>query len=243
MGQERTSFRYSGCKYRGKCQRHVVRSAHGLSDRDRLVPPAHMLNSEDHPWRTGSMTEQQKYRVLETHGDVELRRYERCVVADAEVAGDADRAAMTAFGPLFRYISGANTTSSSLEMTAPVFQQARGEKLAMTAPVLQEGRGGVRWVVSFVLPGSRALADYPTPTDPRVSLREIGEETIAAVRWSGRWTSGNVAKHSRRLREAVARRGWTPTGDERWSRFDPPWKPPFARRNEILVPVSTGSTP
>jgi len=185
------------------------------------------------------MTEQQKYRVLEKHDDVELRRYERCVVADVEVTGDADQAATTAFGPLFRYISGANTTSSSLPMTAPIVQQARGEKLAMTAPVLQEKRGGERWVVSFVLPGSRALGDYPSPTDPRVSLREIGEETLAAVRWSGRWTSSNVAKHSQRLRDAVLRHRWAPVGDMRWSRFDPPWKPPFARRNEILVPVTS----
>ena len=36
----------------------------------------------------------------------------------------------------------------------------------MTAPVIQESAGAGQWTVSFVLPGARALADYPIPDDP-----------------------------------------------------------------------------
>lgn len=186
------------------------------------------------------MTEQQAYRVVETHGDVELREYAACVVADVIVTGSAEQAANSAFRPLFNYISGANRTASSIAMTAPVIQQAAGEQLAMTAPVLQESAGPEQWTVSFVLPGSRPIEDYPAPTDPQVTLRAIPAERAAALRWSGRWTSGNISKRTDELRRAIAAAGWQLAGEPRWARFDPPWKPPFARRNEIVIPVQAG---
>lgn len=183
------------------------------------------------------MTEQQEYEVLETRGEVELRRYADCVVADVVVTGSAEQAGNRAFRPLVSYISGSNRSAASLSMTAPVIQQAASEKLAMTAPVIQEETDAGQWTVSFVLPGARALAECPVPTDPRVSLRAVAGETAAALRWSGRWTSGNVARRTEELRRAMADAGWVAAAAPRWARFDPPWTPPFARRNEIVIPV------
>lgn len=188
-----------------------------------------------------AVTEQQEYRVLGTYGAAELREYADCVVADVVVSGSAEQAGNRAFRPLVSYISGSNESADSLAMTAPVIQQASGqtsgEKLAMTAPVIQEALDADRWTVSFVLPGSRTLEQYPVPTDPQVSLRSVAGETAAALRWSGRWTSGNVTKRTRELRDLMAEAGWEAAGDARWARFDPPWTPPFARRNEIVIPV------
>jgi hypothetical protein len=184
-----------------------------------------------------AVTEQQRYEVVETRGDVELRRYADCVVADVVVTGSAEQAGNRAFRPLVSYISGSNQSADSLAMTAPVIQQPSAERLAMTAPVIQEEAGAEEWTVSFVLPGSRALDEYPVPTDPRVSLRAVAGETAATLRWSGRWTSGNVARRTEELRRAMADAGWEAAGAPRWARFDPPWTPPFARRNEIVIPV------
>ena len=168
------------------------------------------------------MTEQQKYRVLQSRGDFELREYAECMVADVVVTGDADRASSEAFRPLFSYISGANRSADSLSMTAPVIQEPAGDQ---------------RWTVSFVLPSDRPVDEYPTPNDPKVSLRKVPQELAAALRWSGRWTSSNVAKRTHELEQAIQQEGWRVTGDPRWARFDPPWKPAFARRNEIVIPV------
>jgi len=169
-----------------------------------------------------SMTEQQKYRVLQSRGNFELREYADCVVADVVVTGNADRASNEAFRPLFKYISGANRSADSLSMTAPVIQEAAGDE---------------RWTVSFVLPEHHTGDAYPTPTDPKVSLRQVPQELAAALRWSGRWTSHNVAERTQELEQAIEREGWQVTGESRWARFDPPWMPPFARRNEIVIPV------
>ena len=70
------------------------------------------------------MTEQQEYRVLNSHGNVELREYAPCVVADVVTSGSAEQAGSAAFRPLFEYISGANRGAEPLAMTAPVMQQA-----------------------------------------------------------------------------------------------------------------------
>ena len=183
------------------------------------------------------MTEQQRYTVMATRGDVELRDYAPCVVADVTVPGAVEQATNTAFRPLLNYISGANTTNASIAMTAPVIQQAGSEQLAMTAPVLQEERGEGSWTVSFVLPGGRSLTEYPVPTDPRVTLRALPGQVAAALRWSGRWSAGNIAKRTQELGKAITANGWEITGAPRWARFDPPWTPPFARRNEIVIPV------
>jgi hypothetical protein len=78
----------------------------------------------------------------------------------------------------------------------------------------------------------------PVPTDPRIHLRAVRSQDAAVVRWSGRWTSDKVATRTTELRKAMASHGWTATGAPRWARFDPPWKPPFARRNEIVIPVA-----
>ena len=168
------------------------------------------------------MTEQQEYRVIKVRGVVELREYAPWVVADVVASGSAEQAGSAAFRPLFEYISGANRGA---------------EPLAMTAPVTQEAAGAGEWTVSFVLPAGRSLSQYPTPTNSRVSLRAVPGETAAAIRWSGRWTSSNIARRTQDLRQVMAEAGWNASGEPRWARFDPPWKPPFARRNEIVIPV------
>ena len=183
------------------------------------------------------MTEQQAYRLLDAQGNVELREYAPCVVADVVASGSAEQAGSAAFQPLFEYISGANRGAEPLEMTAPVIQKPASERLAMTAPVIQEAASPNEWSVSFVLPAGRSLSEYPVPSNPRVSLRAVPGETAAAIRWSGRWTASNIARRTEELRRAIAENGWKESGEPRGARFDPPWKPPFARRNEIVIPV------
>ena len=183
------------------------------------------------------VTEQQDYVVVETRNGVERRHYPPCVVAEVRIDAPADKAGNIAFRPLVNYISGANRSTRKLAMTAPVLQEPAGHKLAMTAPVLQERAGEGSWVVSFVLPGEGDLADYPEPTDPAVSLRQVPAHDAAAVRYSGRWTTGNVDKHTAALLSTVAEAGWKVAGSPRWARYDPPWKPAFARRNEVIVPL------
>lgn len=179
--------------------------------------------------------EEPAYQVVRNLGTIEIRTYPPILVAETVVTGDFADAGDDAFRPLFGYISGKNTGSQKIEMTAPVIQE--GQKIAMTAPVIQEGRGGA-YVVQFVMPASFTLETLPKPTDPRVTTRQVPARTVAVIRYSGRWTQSNYEENLARLRAEMARAGLTATGDPVWARYDDPFTLWFNRRNEIMIPIA-----
>jgi hypothetical protein len=192
------------------------------------------------------VTEQLPYDVVGLlDGGVELRRYPEHVVAEVTTHGSLTSAGNIAFAPLFTYISGHNRPRTTIAMTAPVVQgRVRGEKVAMTAPVVQEEvgeeltkqeAGGRSFAVAFVLPSGLTAESAPEPADRRVSLRTVPSTAAAAISYSGRWTRSGYESHRDRLLEVVAGAGLEPVGPPRWLRYDPPFKPWFLRRNEVVV--------
>lgn len=183
-----------------------------------------------------------EYRVIEQQGAFELRRYEPYLIAETEVDAGFVNAGNIAFGRLFRYISGANTSATEIAMTAPVEQAARsqGQKIAMTAPVEQANQEG-RYRVGFVVPRKFNRDTVPRPTDSRVQIREVSARTVAVWRYSGRWTEENFREHERELRAILNKRGLQPAtpGDGAIiARYDAPFMPWFMRRNEVLIPLA-----
>lgn len=189
------------------------------------------------------MTEQQPYEVLEQGDGFELRHYPAHVVAEVEVDGSFEEAGNRAFRSLFRYITGHNRSQESVAMTAPVVQEAVSQKVAMTAPVMQAESPDGGYVVAFVLPASMTLQTAPVPADAHVHVREVPERLAAAVRYSGRWSQSSYERHLAELLDAVAAAGLTAVGAPRLARFDPPFKPWFLRRNEVVQDVVRPTTP
>ena len=189
------------------------------------------------------MTEQQPYDVVEAFPGFELRRYPEHVVAEVSVSGSFEGAGSQAFRSLFGYITGQNASSRTIEMTAPVVQEpvaTRGdpEKIAMTAPVTQTESGEGVHVIAFVLPAGMTAETAPSPTNPRVRVRAVPERLAAAVRFSGRWTESGYRRHLVELGSALTAAGLVATGPPRFARFDPPYKPWFLRRNEVVQDVT-----
>jgi hypothetical protein len=184
-------------------------------------------------------TEEAAYTVEKTDGDFQVRQYSPQVVAEILVDGTLEDVGNKAFGPLFRYISGANQAQGKIPMTAPVTQQRDGEKIAMTAPVGQEAVGN-RWAVTFMMPANTTLETLPVPTDERVRLRAVPARRVVAVRYSGAWSQHGYEHHLAELREWMKAQGLAAAGDPVWARYDAPFKPWFLRRNEILVPLEQG---
>jgi hypothetical protein len=184
------------------------------------------------------MAEQQRYEVVRRYPGFELRHYPAHAVAEVTVSGSFDTAGSRAFRSLFRYISGQNTSSSAVAMTAPVVQAAApSEKVPMTAPVVQsEAREG-EYVVAFVLPATMTADSAPFPTDPRVRVRAVPDELAAALRFTGRWTEGAFRRRLGDLTAAVEAAGLRAVGPPRFARFDPPFTPWFLRRNEVVQGV------
>jgi len=188
------------------------------------------------------MTEQQPYDVVRSYDSFELRRYPQHVLAEVVVTGEFDEVGNRAFRYLFGYISGDNVSRTKVAMTAPVVQDAASSRIAMTAPVVQQpadagdgAEGSFR--VAFVLPAGLTEDTAPRPTSPQVSLRTVPESLVAVTRYRGRWSREGYATHLAELRAAVAAAGLTVIGQPRFARFDPPFKPAFLRRNEVLLDV------
>jgi hypothetical protein len=183
------------------------------------------------------------YEVLRHDGPFELRRYHGYITADVRVpASGYGQAANAGFNPLADYIFGNNRESGRIAMTAPVSAgRASGRTIAMTAPVTT-ARSGDDFVVSFTMPSSYSMDELPQANNPAVSLRQVGGQTFAAVRFSGYLGDKGAARAQAELETWMVGQGLLAAGEPAAAQYDAPWKPPFARRNEILIPV-TGETP
>ena len=190
------------------------------------------------------MTEQQPFEVVRRYPGFELRRYPAHVVAQVTITASFDRAGNIAFRSLFGYITGQNRSRSSVAMTAPVVQSvAASEKIAMTAPVVQQEGGDGDYVIAFVLPAAMTADTAPEPTNPDIEICSIPASLAAVKEFSGRWSQSSYERHYAELLAAVAAAGLRPVGAPRFARFDPPFKPWFLRRNEVLVDVDETAAP
>jgi len=182
------------------------------------------------------MTEQQPFDLLTRFPGFEVRRYPAHLVAEVEVHSSFADAGNQAFGVLVAFISGRNNTRGQVAMTAPVVQAST--KIAMTSPVVQgSGVESGRHVVAFVMPAQFSLETLPTPSDPRITVREIPTQVAAARTFTGRWTERICQLQLAELSTAVVQAGLEINGPPRFARFDPPWTPWFLRHNEVVLPV------
>ena len=168
------------------------------------------------------MVEQAKYEVVRKIGEIEIRRYPSLVIARVDGYGDSG------FNLLFRFITGNNQQKSDIAMTAPVVS----EQIAMTAPVLSETGS-----IAFIMPEGFTLEATPEPLDERVKIAEIPERTVAALRFSGRWSDSVFKKKSEDLLVEIKNAGFKTSGQVFSMRYNGPYTPWFLRRNEVAVQV------
>lgn len=175
------------------------------------------------------------YSVVYHKTEYEIRQYEPYIVAETSMASESGS---SGFNELFQYISGNNAGRSKLAMTAPVLKSADGDgqKLAMTAPVLKQNSEG-SGMISFVMPPGSRLEELPKPRSPKVTLREIPGHRVAVVRFSGVADAGTLKEKTEQLLAALRQDGVKIRSTPVTALYNPPWTPPFMRRNEIMVEV------
>jgi hypothetical protein len=176
------------------------------------------------------------YTVIEKKTDYEIRQYETFIVAETTRQGTPSESTSSGFNELFRYISGYNISQSKIKMTSPVlrFSGESGRKIPMTAPVLKEGREGAG-TIAFVMPPGYKLEDLPQPKSPSVRLRVVPSHKVAVITFSGYATDDAIKEKTATLLQALQRDGIPVESLPRIALYNPPWTPPFMRRNEVMV--------
>jgi len=165
--------------------------------------------------------EKPTYDVLSSKNGIEIRHYDEYWVAECLVKGESDLsdASSRAFGRLFNYISGDNSS---------------GQKIAMTSPV-QQIPSDSGWLVSFVVPKAVSLGSIPVPANSSISIRKVPAGKFATLQYSGSWNSKKFREKSDELLKDLGELGLVTEGSIQSAVYNPPFLPPFLRRNEVLV--------
>ena len=157
-------------------------------------------------------TETPDYKVLEQDGKFEVREYPALTLVRT-ASGDGD------FMRLFRYISGSNEAEQKIAMTAPVLMKHEGDDTGM----------------SFIVPRDVAAAKVPAPKDSAVMRDTLPAGQFAVYRYSGGRNKTNEQEALAQLRAWLDKRRLEVTGKPLFGYYDPPWIPPFMRRNEVML--------
>jgi hypothetical protein len=166
-------------------------------------------------------TEQQKYRVVHTEKEFEIRFYPTATLATIYSKADSYRELS---GPGFRklaaYIFGGNEGDTKISMTSPVHMDINDKESTM----------------SFVMPSSYDLDKLPRPDNEEVVLETSNEEYVAALRFRGYASDKAIKRQTEKLEGLLREQGLKYYGNFRYLGYNPPYQF-LGRRNEIIVSV------
>ncbi len=176
--------------------------------------------------------------VIERKAEYEVRAYDGYIVAETVKAGNHDHSLNMGFGELFQYITGNNSRKYNMPTTAPVLHSNGTERqtIPMTAPVMNQMTGG-QYTVAFVMPAGATLSNLPEPRSSSVKLREVRAHKAAVITFSGNPTEKIMKEKTAALLSYLQRDGKRTRSEPQEAFYNPPWTPPFMRRNEIMVEI------
>jgi DNA gyrase inhibitor GyrI len=171
------------------------------------------------------------YEVVEEQNGYEIRRYEPMIVAQVYIEGEYGESMNRGFGKLAGYIFDKNRAEE------PSRPEVKSGKIPMTSPVFTEETGSGH-NIAFVMPGDYSMETLPKPEDPDVKLREVPSGYFAVLRFGGYATDAKVHTKTHQLKEHIEHDGLETKDSPMLAQYNPPWTPPYMRRNEILIEVA-----
>lgn len=164
-------------------------------------------------------TEKQKYRVVHSGKEFEVRFYPSALLATVRSDANTYRElAYPGFRKLAGYIFGGNESETKISMTSPVHMDMNSSSM------------------SFVMPSAYSEESLPTPDDPAVKIERTEDVYVAAIRFGGYASDKDIRRYSEKLKLLLEEKGITWYGNFRYLGYNPPFQP-FGRRNEIIVNV------
>lgn len=127
------------------------------------------------------------------------------------------------FGTLAKYIFGGNADKAAMSMTTPVLTRMRD--------------GGSPPIMAFPLEKKMGRDPDATPRPDEAAVRRaaVPAAVRAAARFGGIASDGDATREEGVLRSALMRDGLAPSPGWQLARYNDPFTPPWARRNEVLI--------
>lgn len=173
----------------------------------------------------------------EQRSGYEIREQQAYLTARVQVGGPWSQALDEGRRIIGAYLSGNNTTQSSIAMTLPVdIQEPEGETIALAAPVVHEEKNG-QWLVSFILPSKYTTDTVPRPNDPRIRLMTVPAQRVAVLSFNGWADRTDVSARQEVLGDLLKQDKEIIISPFRVVQYGTFWAPPFVRRNEIIVTI------
>jgi hypothetical protein len=169
---------------------------------------------------TKAKTETQKYEVLYTKENFEIRFYPEAILATVEMNGTYDNSRNSGFQVLAGYIFGGNEENSQIAMTSPV-RMSGNEKLN---------------TMSFVLPSKMEFDNLPEPQDKRILLHKSKPMYTASVQFGGYANEAEIAKHREKLTEILKQLNLKHSSQFEYLGYNAPFDM-VNRRNEVQVEI------
>ena len=172
-------------------------------------------------YAANSKVERQKYRLVKSIDDVEIRFYPKVIMASVASGGATYMGnSNNHFRTLAGYIFGGNKKDEKIAMTAPV-HMAKDDK-------------GTE--MSFVMPGEYDMDKLPQPKDSLVKLHYSVEGYYAALKFGGYANENKVTRKIEELKTALTQMGYTTIGSYTYLGYNAPWDV-INRENEIIVQI------
>lgn len=166
-------------------------------------------------------TENQKYRVVRTEAQIEIRFYPSATFAKIYSPGTNYKSvASSGFRKLAGYIFGGNEQKQSIAMTAPVRMEMSDKGSTM----------------SFVMPEKYKETDLPKPNDSSVQIVKSSPQYVAAIRFGG-YADDEIIKQKRdQLLKLIQDKGIKVVGEYTFLGYNAPFQF-WSRKNEVIIPI------
>lgn len=178
-----------------------------------------------------SKIEEPEYQILSKENNIEIRQYNKMIIAETVLYASRKEAVKQGFRILADYIFGANEQKLKIAMTAPVKQKIAKVRFNLVA---QE-----KWQISFVMPSKFQFADLPKTNNKAITLKEIAAKKYLVIKFNGLASVNKLNDQLTTLLNYSKKNKLKTTEIVIFAFYNPPWTLPFSRRNEIMLELSS----
>ena len=162
-----------------------------------------------------------QYKVLDKDGAIEVREYSEYIIAKTSINKNYDSSENNMFRTLASYIFGNNHSNAKIPMTAPVTTISNDNSFEMI----------------FYMLDANDVSELPSTDIKNISFETFKLGKCAVISFSWFTSEDKISKYKRKLDDYISDNNYEVISSYMVNRYDPPWRLPFLRRNEVLVKI------